>query len=126
MPGNEYILSVNRFKQPEKVKGKQAIGLLLLRLILLEPGTNPLHPDEGVGIRRWRYSMGTLEDLRKRTQKQIETYLPEISGAVVTIVTCPDYTCNIEIRVGDEVYVYESATGAEPITLSEIAEGNSV
>ena len=47
MAFKEYLLSVNNFNEPAALEGKQAIGLLLVRLILMEPGTDPLHPDMG-------------------------------------------------------------------------------
>ena len=117
---NEYLLSADRFKRPKSRTDKDAIGLLLMRLILMDPGTNPLHPDMGVGIRNWRYTMGSLEELRKRTQNQIDTYLPQLTGATVIITTNPDKTCNIEISVEDMIYVYDSAQTSYPISLSDI------
>lgn len=117
----EYLLTANRFKKPESITGKHAEALLLLKLILQDPGTDPLHPDMGVGIQQWRYGMGTLEELRKRTQTQINTYLPFLVGAKVNIIVQKDKTCNIEIYHEDMIYVYESATAPVPITLSDIA-----
>jgi hypothetical protein len=120
MAFKEYLLSVNNFNEPAALEGKQAIGLLLVRLILMEPGTDPLHPDMGVGIRQYRYAIGKLEQLRKSVENQINTYLPEFSNAAVSIITCPDKTCNIEIAIDDTVYIYESATAPVPISLEDI------
>ena len=117
---NEYLLSADRFKKPEVLHDKDAIAMLLMRIILMDPGTNPLHPDMGIGIRQWRYGMGTLEELQKRAQSQIDTYIPEISSAVVSLVENPNHTIDIEIAVGDMVYIYDSATAPVPITLSDI------
>ena len=120
MAFKEYLLSVNNFNEPAALEGKQAIGLLLVRLILMEPGTDPLHPDMGVGIRQYRYAIGKLEQLRKSVENQINTYLPEFANASVSIITCPDKTCNIEIAIDDTVYIYESATAPVPISLEDI------
>ena len=52
----EYSMSVNDFNQPADAKGKKAIGVLLVRLLLMEKGTDPMRPDMGVGIvSRYRY-----------------------------------------------------------------------
>lgn len=117
----EYLLTTDKFKEPSQLTGKNAVGLLLMRLIMMEPGTDPLHPDMGVGIWRYRYTMDKKEELRNRIEKQIYTYLPYFSDADVTLVYCPDKTVNIEITMDNVTYVYESATSPKPITLEEIS-----
>ena len=47
----EYCMSVDNFKRPLVYKNQQAIAVLLTRLILLNPGSDPLHPDMGVEIK---------------------------------------------------------------------------
>lgn len=118
----EYLFSVNEFNEPKKVENKSAIALLLVRLIMMDPGSDPLHPDMGVGIRNYRYSADNLEDLRSRVQTQIETYLPEFQNANVTIIRTPDKVCNIEISIDDITYVYDSSTAPIPITLDDVKE----
>lgn len=116
----EYLLSFDQFKKPEIKKGQQAIALLLLRLILLDPGADPLHPEMGVGIRRYRYSMDTLEELKQRVSSQIATYLPNFTGAEVELEITDDKLCNIKIYFNDNVYVYDSREAAVPITLDDV------
>lgn len=118
----EYLFSVNEFNEPKKVENKSAIALLLVRLIMMDPGSDPLHPDMGVGIRNYRYSADNLEDLRSRVQTQIETYLPEFQNANVAIIRTPDKVCNIEISIDDITYVYDSSTAPIPITLDDVKE----
>ena len=118
----EYLLTTNKFKEPTVVTGKQAIGLLLLRLIMLNPGTDPLHPEMGVGINNYRFGMDVMNTLKKRITEQINTYLPYYSDATVSLVWAPDHTLNIEISHDDTVYVYESGQTSNPITLSDISE----
>lgn len=118
----EYLFSVNEFNEPAKVENKSAIALLLVRLIMMDPGSDPLHPDMGVGIRNYRYSADNLEDLRSRVQTQIETYLPEFQNANVAIIRTPDKVCNIEISIDDITYVYDSSTAPIPITLDDVKE----
>ena len=118
----EYLLTTNRFKEPSVVNGKEAIGLLLLRLIMLDPGTDPLHPDMGVGIRNFRYGMDIKETLKKRITEQIDTYLPYFSDATVSLIWAPDHTLNVEIYYDGIAYVYETGQTSNPITLSDISE----
>ena len=52
----EYVIGTNDFKQPEEYLGKKAVGLLVERLLLLEPGTDPMRPEMGVGlVSKYRY-----------------------------------------------------------------------
>lgn len=116
----EYLLSISEFKEPRKVENKASIGLLLVRLIVMMPGTNPLHPGMGVGIRKYRYGLNNIEELRKEVQEQIETYLPCYQNATVSIVVTKQKTCNIEITIDDIVYVYETDKTDTPIILTDI------
>lgn len=116
----EYLFSVDNYNKPVVYNKKQAIGLLLVRLILLEPGSDPLHPDMGVGIKNYRYTMYTLEELRKRVEDQINTYLPCFKASNVSIIQTPDHVCNIEITIDDTVYVYDSKEAPVSIELQDI------
>lgn len=116
----EYLLTTNKFKEPSQLNGADAIGMLLMRLIMMEPGTDPLHPDMGVGIIRYRYTMDTAENLRKRIESQINTYLPYFSDAIVTLIYCPDHTVNVEITINNVTYVYDSSNSPKPIVLDDI------
>ena len=51
----EYLLSTNEYLEPAMEDGSTAYGILLMRLLLLIPGTNPLHPAMGVGIPKYRF-----------------------------------------------------------------------
>lgn len=116
----EYLFSVNEFNEPAVLTGKSAIGLMLVRLIMMDPGSDPLHPTMGVGIRKYRYGINNTEELRKKVQEQIETFLPCYQNATVAIIVTPDKVCNIEIAINDIVYVYDSSIAPIPITLSDI------
>lgn len=115
----EYLLTVDQYNRPFSVTDKEAVALNLVRLILLNPGSDPLHPEMGVGLKRYRYAL-SLGDLTKRVEKQIETYLPQYTDAHVDIVRTPDMTANIEITVDDVVYVYESKNMPVSIELDQI------
>ena len=114
-----YVLSVNQYNKPAVVEGSEAIALNLVRLLLLEPGSDPLHPEMGVGLRQYRYAL-TLDDLTDRIEDQIQTYLPEYEGVSVDILRTDDKVANIEITVGDTIYVYDSANMPVEIDLDLI------
>ena len=113
----EYTLSITPLNRPEILKNQEAIAMLLLRLILLNPGSDPLHPDMGVGIINYRYAMGKLEELKKRVEEQINTYLPCFPAGDVEIKILPNKLCNINITINDTVYTYDSNEAPIPITL---------
>lgn len=119
----EYLMSVNKINEPVVERKQRAIALLLLRLILLDPGSDPLHPNMGVGIRKYRFSVNTLEELRSRIADQIATYLPDFLASEINIVINSDRTCNVEITIDDTIYTYDSKTAPVPITLTDMIEG---
>ena len=116
----EYSFSVDSFNKPIVIEGNDAIGTKLMQLIMMEPGDDPLHPDMGVGIKTYRYSVNTLNDLKRRVEDQISTYLPMYQSVNVAILRTPDKVVNIEINLGDITYVYDSAYMSKPITLDDI------
>lgn len=83
----EYVLSINKYEEPKEFKDKDSIALLLMRLIILEPGSIQTHPNMGVGIvKNWRYSdMTKASDLEMSIENQIATYLPMLQGVKVEV-----------------------------------------
>ena len=118
----EYLLSVDEFSNPQVVEGKSAIALLLSRLILLEPGSDPLHPGMGVGLRKYRFNSNkdNLQTLQSAIEKQVDTYLPSFQGSEVQLILNDDKTMNINITVGDTTYVYSSEVDNNIGTLDEL------
>lgn len=117
----EYTLSITPLNRPEVLKNQEAIAMLLLRLILLNPGSDPLHPDMGVGIINYRYAMGKLDELRRRVEDQIHTYLPCFPAGSVEINITPTKLCNILITIDDVLYTYDSAEAPVPISIDSAA-----
>ena len=107
----EYMLSYDIFNQPTVIEGALAEAFLLARLILLEPGSDPLHPEMGVGIKsRFRYSVDSLDTLKQTIIEQKARYLPEFDNDLaVDLILTPDKVLNIEIATptGD-VYVFKT------------------
>lgn len=116
----EYSFGVNSFNKPTVVEGKNAIGARLMELIMMEPGDDPLHPEMGVGLRTYRYGVNNVDQLQTRIEEQIRTYLPFYQNVEVKLVTTPDKICNIEITLGDTVFIYDSINSSKPIILEDI------
>ena len=116
----EYTFGVNKFKKPNSVKDNNAIGTRLMELMMMEPGDDPLHPDMGVGLKTFRYGVNNLDKLKTRVENQIATYLPFYQNVNVAIIRTPDKVCNIEITMGDTIFVYDSNEVTKPIKLEDI------
>ena len=119
----EYTTSINKFNTPVTLKGQKAIGVLLTRLLLMEPGTDRLHPDMGVGIRRYRYGMNILENLKARVERQIDTYLSCFPSSEVNISYTDQKSLHVEITVDNYVYVYDSAEFEKELTITDVING---
>lgn len=118
----EYLLTVDEFSNPQIVEGKSAVALLLSRLIILEPGSDPLHPDMGVGIKKYRFNSDkdVLTKIRDDISKQIDTYLPTFQGSEIEISLSDEKILNINITVGDTTYVYTSEVETPISTIADL------
>ena len=103
----EHVLSLNNFGMPKVFNDNDSAYVLIIRLILLEPGKFQSHPDMGVGIRsRYRYNNeeNFLMNLQNDIKKQIDKYLPELSATDV-IVTNNNKVLGIIINTAEGAYV---------------------
>lgn len=73
----EYTLDVNAYGTPLDYKNFNALGTLIMRLILLEPGTITHSPRMGVGlISKYRYMQSDkIEGFIQEVKTQIKDYL---------------------------------------------------
>ena len=101
----EFAFSVDDFKNPKIYKNAEAISTLLVRLLLLEPGTIQSHPDMGVGlISKYRFSVeGSATTLQGEYQRQVEKYLPQFQGAQIS-VTEKNKKFQISVQIDDTLY----------------------
>ena len=120
----EYLLSINEFVQPKVLKGESAAFADILRLFLLEPGTNQTHPNMGIGIRsRYRFSDNSeISKLKQEVKDQMETYLPNL---LVMDVQVEVYGTTVAIFISsqDEVFAvgYNTLNGkVTSLTLDDI------
>lgn len=115
-----YGISIDEYGRPKTYKDRDAIRVLLVQLILLNPGTIQSHPHMGVGlIKNWRYSyIERMSSLELEISKQIDTYLPMFAGATVTIQQNPNNSKEIFIfiEIADEVYGFQT----EELTLKDL------
>ena len=121
----EYLLSTNEYKEPKVAEGSEAYGILLTRLLLLEPGTNPLHPGMGVGLGpKYRFiSENDMSMLQTLIQEQVNTYLPSefltTTKAYLELKPNSKYL-QITIIADDTKYVFDTEDSSTPIELSDL------
>lgn len=112
----EYLLSINEFMQPKILKKDQAAYTDIIRLFLLDPGTNQTHPDMGIGIRsRYRFSDASeVSKLQQEAKDQMKTYLPNLLTMDVQIETYGTTLAIFVTSQDDEVYAlgYDTETGS--------------
>lgn len=101
----EFAFSVDDFKNPKLYKNAEAVSTLLVRLLLLEPGTIQSHPDMGVGlISKYRFSVeGEGVNLQGEYQRQIEKYLPQFQGVQVSVKE-KNKQFQISVQIDDTLY----------------------
>ena len=118
----EYFIGIDEFNHPKVYTDQHATFVLLIRLILLEPGTYPNHPDMGVGlVSRYRFVMKEkLGELQTRIQNQINTYLPEFS-AVNVEVSYEEQHKYTQISIMIDEITYKMTYNPETNILSSVA-----
>lgn len=112
----DVYLSINKYNKVNVVKKKDATYSLLVRLIMMNPGTIQSHPRAGVGlIRNWRYmdTEDKIMDLQLEISKQIQTYLPQLQGVDVKVEQDKkmDGRINFFITVNEKIYVFSENNG---------------
>lgn len=121
----EYLLTTNEFLEPKVIEGSDAYGVLLTRLLLLQPGTNPLHPNMGVGLGpKYRFiSEDDMPALQTLIQDQVNTYLPsEFSTVVQAYLEIKPKSKYLQITIiaDDTKYVFDTEDSDTPIELSDL------
>ena len=106
----EYSMSVNDFKQPAEAKGKKAIGVFLVRLLLMEKGTDPMRPNMGIGIvSRYRYMFEEdCIELERDIRTQLQTYLLPYMNISTIKAEIIDKELHLTIVIDDNTYSYKT------------------
>ena len=104
---HEYTFSINDFGEPIVLKDSEAIATILVRLLLLEPGTIQSHPSMGVGlVSKYRYTMeDQLDKLKDDFRSQISKYLPQYQGVEVSAYM-EEHTCYLTAKIDNTVYAF--------------------
>ena len=109
------LLGINYFGKPKEVTKEAFIYVQLVRLILLEPGTIQTHPEMGIGIAsRYRYmeTGEAIRSLRTDLQKQVTTYLPELSGVEIDVSQQGDTGISIKFNINGVLYDFNYDTNS--------------
>lgn len=114
-------MSMNNFSEPKVLEGNDMIATLLIRLILLEPGTIQSHPNMGVGIvSRYRYcDENDIDKLKNDISKQIAEYLPEFQYYNVDIKMI-NRQLLLSININDVVYNLTPDFDNQTLSLSNL------
>lgn len=83
----EHALLVDSFNKPAVYYNNDAIGIKIIELLLMNPGTYPTKPYMGLGlVANYRYTFfDDLPSLQTAITEQIETYLPEFAPVMVNL-----------------------------------------
>ena len=117
----EYFLGIDEFNHPKVYTDQHATYILLIRLILLEPGTYPTRPNMGVGlVSNYRFAMeDKINELQHNIQDQITEYLPEFSAVKVQVAF--DRSINsVQIDITIDEYTYQISYNPETNALSSL------
>lgn len=119
----EYLIDTDAFGQPKTVYSKKAIGVLIVRLLLLEPGTDPMRPEMGVGIvSRYRYMFPTrITELQNNIADQLAKYLFPYQRVDISMEVI-DKELRMKISIDDDTYQYVTKEQEDnnTVTLTEL------
>lgn len=112
---NEYVFKTDDKYEPVVLTDKEAKYALIIRLILLEPGTIQTHPEMGVGlVSKYRYSDADnlINTLQKDIDSQMMKYLP------ISV-----QTSTVELSRADNQLIITVTVDGESATLSVDTNG---
>lgn len=106
----ERLLSVNNYKKPKVLDTPKGNYYNILRLLLMEPGTNPLFPLMGIGIKSKSQFIteDKIQDLQVEINNQIEKYLSNLMATSVELVLDENKSLRISISTEAERYDFSS------------------
>lgn len=125
----EFHLSKTNFKKPKVSEGAEAIAILIVRLILLEPGTIQSHPTMGVGlISKYRNRLdseeGIVNTFLSDLKFQIDSFLPQ-ARAVELSGVFTNKQLYVRMRINNKLYTAafeDKDSTMEWISLTELKE----
>ena len=107
---NEYLITVDNYKKPKVIRGNKGNYYMILRLMLMEPGTNPLFPLMGLGLRsKSRFvDEDQIQELKVKLDQQINMYLPDLIVNNIEMEMDDNKQLRITISSDTEEYVYNT------------------
>lgn len=119
----EYVFNVDKFNNPTKIEGDNAVGLRLYQLLTMNPGDNPLHPSMGIGIKRYRYGLNNIDEVAKVIRSQVETFLPMYQLNDIELYYSDNHVLNISIYINGVQFRYSTDMEEDKIyTLEDIKQ----
>ena len=119
----EDLFSTDQYNKPRVLKDKDALAVIILRLIKAKPGTDRLHPERGGDIVRRYLFCGPedLDDLDEELQRQINVYLPNYNTCKVTSdVINMNGKSNLKLRVEIDDTIFSFSTDKDNLSESDI------
>ena len=109
---SEGLFTTDSYNKPMVLKDKDALAILLLRLLIMVPGTNRQHTEMGVDIRgRYEYSSeDEIDELNDEISKQIEIYLPNYASGAIVNCSSENRVLKVSINVDGTVFNFSSGT----------------
>lgn len=116
----DFPFTVNDINKPKELKGKDALGFIIKKLILMEKGTFQSVPNMGVGILNYRYTdTAEAHKLKNEIESQIETYLPYFTSVEIEFKTVGK-SVYINIILDSQLLTYEITESDNKIDLSDL------
>lgn len=119
----EDLFSTDQYNKPRTLKGKDALAVIILRLIKAKPGTDRLHPERGGDIIRRYLFCGPddLDELDEELQKQINVYLPKYNTCKVTSdVLTVNGKSNLKLRIEIDDTIFSFSTDKDSLSDTDI------
>lgn len=97
----EYSFAVDKYNNPREFKNFNAIGVLLMRLFFIEPGSITHSPEMGIGlISKFRYmTEERLGEFKDTVKTQIRDYIDESVSVDVNVRFLPNHVMHIMLKI---------------------------
>lgn len=106
----DHLFATSVFNKPLVIEDKEAILTLIVRLILMEPGTMSFIPEAGVGlVSKYRYlSKDMIPTLERDIEDQISRFLPYFKTVDIQITMDTNKILYIELNLDDNLFTLKS------------------
>lgn len=119
----EVLFSIDEYNKPKVKKGRDAICLLLLRILTLTPGDSQRYPEMGVGlVTKWRYAdSDKLPELKNAIEKQISEYLPNFQTLDISLsINTNTKELLVDVNIDNTLYSFTTNNDRDTVLLKDI------